>query len=96
MYGSRVEFDRSSGAADREIIGPSTQRYAIVFFPPAAGRVYLSTEVMTGPDQGIALSAGQTPLRLCIDDHGDAVQRGWHAVYIAASTAASWIQVIGG
>jgi hypothetical protein len=96
MYASRLEFDAHPSAADRELIPPSTQRYAITFFPPRVGTVWWSTEVMSGPAQGFPHTAGQGIHRLCIDDDGDSVQRGWHAVYTAGAEGAAWIQVLGG
>jgi hypothetical protein len=94
MFKSKISYDAAPTVGSREIIGPSSNRVALVLFPPAVGRVTLSNDPVLGDQQGLVLTAGQSPVYLDIATCGDVVQRGWHGLYTPAATGIAWIDVL--
>lgn len=95
MISSRVEYDLAPGIAGREFISPSTKRVTITFFPPRVGGGWVSNDVQNNTAQGLALFPGGQPITLRVDLHGDCVQRGWYATYLAGSEPIAYIQGLG-
>jgi hypothetical protein len=89
---SRIEYDPSPQPFTREIIGPSNRRNTITFFAPAVGRVTLSTDPVLADGAGMVLTAGQAPLTLDYDEHGEVVRYSWHALYSAGASGVGWVQ----
>jgi hypothetical protein len=91
---SLIQFDPAPSISSREIVSPSSNRKAIEFRPPGAGRVTLSNDPVTGDGNGYVLAAGQGNIQFRLDTHGDVVQRGWYALYSAGAMPVSWIQTL--
>lgn len=94
MRASRIEFDPSTVGTAHRILGESTQRKELWFFPPATGNVTLSNDPSPIANNGIVLQLPQNPIKLTYDADGDCVQREWYAVYAGTYAPASWIQVL--
>jgi hypothetical protein len=69
-------------------------RYGIWFFPPAGAKVTVLNDTPVVLGQGINLQQSQAPVWLCIDDHGDCVQKPWFGIYSVQGDALGIIEVM--
>lgn len=95
MRDSRLNVDTVISVATREIIPASTRRVAIIFYPPSASTITLSTDPVTADRVGLTLTSTSQPVELTLEGHGAIVQMAWHAKWVAAGSGFSWIEVFG-
>jgi hypothetical protein len=63
-----------------ECFGPSSNRWGLVICPPAWGYTWFNIDAPAVVHQGIHLGAGNKPLYLNVEMHGDLVQRSWSCI----------------
>jgi hypothetical protein len=91
---SRIEFDPATAGTAHRLLGESTQRVAITFFPPATGNVTLSNDPAPTANNGWVLQLPAAPINLTLMQDGDCVQREWYAVYSGAFAPVGFIQTL--
>lgn len=74
------------GIASGNLCAASPNRVALVFSPPLAGTVTISTISPVVSGVGFALNAGGLPLMLNIRDHGQMVTQAWFAIASVATS----------
>lgn len=74
------------GVASGNVVAASPNCFALVFSPPAAGTVTLSTNTPVVAGAGFALNANGLPLMLNIKDHGAMVTKAWFGIGSGATT----------
>lgn len=91
---SRIQFDRNPADTTHQLIGNSPKRFSLTFIPPQAGTVTISNDSPAVANEGVVLTAGQTPITLRADIHGDCVQDEWYVVYSGGATRLGYIEAI--
>lgn len=84
-----TETNTAVGIASGNLVAGSPTRDVLIFSPPLAGTVTISTVSPVVAGVGFALNAGGLPLMLNIRDHGAMVTAAWFSI----ATAATSIQV---
>ncbi len=81
-----AESNVAVGVASAQVVAASPNCYALMFSPPAAGTVTLSTITPVVAGVGFSLNAGGLPLLLNIKDHGAMVTKAWFGIATGATT----------
>lgn len=82
------------GAAASEIIGSSTNRCRLTFYPPLAGSYTVNTQAPTANGDGIVLAAGAFPITLDIETDGQIVQNAWQGFGSGAGTLCALVETL--
>ena len=78
-----------------QFIGPSPERRALVFSPPATGEYSVSNAALTAIGQGLTITAGSPPIVLTQEIHGDCIQKAWFVITSATPMSIAYIEAIG-
>lgn len=86
------EVNVAVGVASAQVIAASPLRTELIFSPPVAGSVSLSTISPVVLNTGLQLNAGGPPIALNIRDHGQLCSQAWFGI----ASGATSIQVFSG
>jgi len=81
-----TESQAAVGVASSQIVANTPNCTMIIFSPPAAGTVTLSTINPAVALQGFQLAAGQPPLVISYLTHGAMCTKAWFAIASGATT----------
>jgi hypothetical protein len=81
-----AETNVAVGAASAQIVAASPTRTVLIFSPPVAGSVTLSTIGPVVLNTGFQLNAGGLPLMLNVEDHGTFVSQAWFGIASAPTS----------
>lgn len=74
------------GVASGNVIAASPNCFCLIFSPPAAGTVYLTTNGPAVVGVGLALTANAGPIILTLELHGALVTKAWFGIASGATT----------
>jgi len=94
MLSSRVNYDQIAANAAHLILSSSDKRYAVTFYPSSLSVVWITNEPTPIAGQGIALLPGAAPVRLCVEDDGDTVQKEWYAIYSGPISPIAFVETL--
>lgn len=92
MRSSTLQTDGNTGATSHQLVGNSSFRHTITFFPPATGLATISNQSPVVANSGMILQPGQSPIYLDADWHGSVVQDAWYVIYTGTAAPVSWIE----
>lgn len=94
MLQSRFYTDINSSTIGHIILGYSEHRRSITFFPQGGDLVSVQPGSIPPVAGGITLSAGQLPVTLDVEHHGELVKQEWYAIYQSGGVPFCWIEVL--
>jgi hypothetical protein len=62
-----------------QLVGPNPLRVSLTIFPPDTSSIHFTSRNEAVAGQGIFLQAGQAPVCLTIEEHGNIVTWAWYA-----------------
>jgi hypothetical protein len=67
------------------LVGGDNKRTLLIISAPSSGTAFLSTSTAAAINSGMAIAAGDRPIVMIIQTHGQLVQKGWSAIASAGT-----------
>lgn len=88
-------YSVTAGVATVQALGPRPDRKALILSAPAAGRVSYALGEGAVLDSGITLHAAQQPLRLDVNELGEAITQAVSVIASAGAPVLSILEITG-
>lgn len=89
-----VPFSATVGAADAPLLGPNSDRVALIFSPHNTNRYTVSLDSLAVIDVGLTIPPNSQPFKVTCNEVGNCLQQPLRAIAGGAGTVVSGLEII--